>query len=116
MIHSTTNCFWINFHRNWKIITMSLLQVVKSILQNIIDQIDSGNCNMSDEEMFKTIDMLRQYANPEEKLSKDQVCSKLNVSRATFDNKVRAGKFPKGKKQRGFKELFWTNKDLASNC
>ena len=75
---------------------MSLLQVIKSILQNIIDQIDSGNCNMSNEEMLKTIDMLRQYANPEEKLSKDQVCSKLNVSRATFDNKVRAGRFRRG--------------------
>lgn len=85
---------------------MKLLQVIKSILQNIIDQIDSGNCNMSDEEMLNAIDMLRQYTNPEEKLSKDQVCSKLKVSRATFDNKVRSGKFPKGKKQRGFKELF----------
>ena len=63
-----------------------MLNAIKSILQNIIDQIDSGNCNMSDEEMLKTIDILRQYANPEEK------------------------------KQRWFKELFWTNKDLASNC
>lgn len=95
---------------------MPLLQVIRSILQNIIDQIDSGNCNMSDEEMSRTLDMLRQYANPEEKLSKDQICSKLEVSRATFDNKVRSGKFPRGHKQRGFKELFWTNKDLASNC
>lgn len=82
----------------------------------MIEQIDSGNCNMSDDELSKTIDMLRQYTNPEEKLSKDQVCSKLEVSRATFDNKVRSGVFPKGKKQRGFKELFWTNKDLAANC
>ena len=79
-----------------------MLNAIKSILQNIIDQIDSGNCNMSDEEMLKTINMLRQYANPEEKLSKDQVCSKLNVSRVTFDNKVRYGKFRKGKKQRKF--------------
>ena len=94
----------------------SFLQAIKAILQNIINQIDSGNCNMSDEEMEKTLDMLRLYANPEEKLSKDQVCSKLEVSRATFDNRVRSGLFPKGKKQRGFKELFWTNKDLASNC
>lgn len=83
-----------------------MLNAIKSILQNIIDQIDSGNCNMSDEEMLKTINMLRQYANPEEKLSKDQVCSKLNVSRATFDNKVRAGKFPKGKNKEDLKNCF----------
>ena len=85
---------------------MPLLQVIKSILQNIIDQIDSGNCNMTDEEMSKTLDMLRQYANPEEKLSKDQVCSKLNVSRATFDNKVRSGKLPKGRNNVVLKNCF----------
>lgn len=84
----------------------SFLQAIKAILQNIINQIDTGNCNMTDEEMEKTLDMLRLYANPEEKLSKDQVCSKLEVSRATFDNRVRSGLFPKGRKQRGFKELF----------
>lgn len=61
---------------------------------------------MSNEEMLKTIDMLRQYANPEEKLSKDQVCSKLNVSRATFDNKVRAGNFPKKRNKEDLKNCF----------
>lgn len=30
----------------------------------------------------------------------------LKVSRATFDNYVRAGKIPKGRKQIGFKELY----------
>lgn len=92
-----------------------MLQAIKAILLSIVAQIDSGTCQLSDDEAIKTLDMLRRYVNPEEKLSKDQVCSKLEVSRATFDNKVRSGKFPKGKKQRGFKELFWTNKDLASN-
>ena len=36
----------------------------------------------------------------------------LKVSRATFDNYVRAGKIPKGRKQIGFKELYWYKKDL----
>ena len=36
----------------------------------------------------------------------------LNISRATFDNYVRAGKIPKGRKQQGFKELFFYKKDL----
>lgn len=92
-----------------------MLQTIKAILLSIVAQIDSGTCRLTDAEAVKALDMLRRYANPEEKLSKDQVCSKLEVSRATFDNKVRSGKFPKGKKQKGFKELFWTNKDLASN-
>lgn len=92
-----------------------MLKAIRAILLSIVAQIDSGTCQLSDDEALKTLDMLRRYVNPEEKLSKDQVCSKLEVSRATFDNKVRSGQFPKGKKQRGFKELFWTNKDIASN-
>lgn len=92
------------------------LQAIKAILLAIVDQINSGSCNLSDDDALQTLDMLRRYVNPEEKLSKDQVCSKLKISRATFDNRVRAGVYPKGKKQRGFKELFWTNKDIASNC
>lgn len=36
----------------------------------------------------------------------------LNVSRATFDRYVSEGKIPPGKKEQGFKELFWVKKDL----
>lgn len=36
----------------------------------------------------------------------------LNISRATFDNLVKDGLLPKGKKVAGFKELFWYKKDL----
>lgn len=49
------------------------------------------------------------------KLSKYQACKYLNVSRATFDNYVRDKKIPKGRKQQGFKELFWYKKDLDIN-
>lgn len=45
-------------------------------------------------------------------MSKYQACQYLNVSRATFDNYVREGNLPRGKKEAGFKELFWTQKDL----
>lgn len=34
------------------------------------------------------------------------------MSRATFDNYIREGKLPKGKKEAGFKELFWIKKEL----
>lgn len=45
-------------------------------------------------------------------MSKYQACQYLNVSRATFDNYVREGLLPRGKKVVGFKELFWIEKDL----
>lgn len=48
----------------------------------------------------------------EEKLSKYQACKLVNCSRATFDNLVRDGKIPKGKKQIGFKELYWNKSEI----
>lgn len=48
----------------------------------------------------------------EEKLSKYQACKLVNCSRATFDNLVRAGKLPKGRKQIGFKELYWRKSEI----
>ena len=93
---------------------MRKLDIIKSILQNIINQIDNGTCNMSDDEIESGLDMLRRYANPEQKLSKEQACKKLGISRATFDSHVRSGKIPRGKDQVGFKEKFWTNKDISN--
>lgn len=34
------------------------------------------------------------------------------MCRASFDNYVRSGKLPQGLKVTGFKEKFWTKKDL----
>ena len=45
-------------------------------------------------------------------MSKYQACMYLHISRATFDNYVREGSIPRGKKEAGFKELFYTKKDL----
>lgn len=45
-------------------------------------------------------------------MSKYQAYTYLNISRATFDNLVRTGKIPRGKKIAGFKELAWYKKDL----
>ena len=40
------------------------------------------------------------------KLSKEQAYKYIGKKRATFDNLIREGKLPKGKKEVGFKELF----------
>ena len=49
-----------------------------------------------------------------EPLSKEQACDYLNVSRATFDNYIRNGYLPKGRKRKGYNELVWY-KDEISN-
>ena len=89
-----------------------MINLIKSLLQNCIDRIDSGNSNLSTEEGLEVIEILKKYTNKDKKLSKYQACQYLNISRATFDNYVKLGLIPKGIKEDGFKELSWRKSDL----
>lgn len=66
--------------------SMDKLQVVKTVLQNVIDNIDNGNSNATEEECDEILDMINHTTNVQNKLSKYQACKYLGVSRATFDN------------------------------
>ena len=92
-----------------------MLKTIKSLLQKIIDNIDSGNSDVDEFEAIEIAKMLQFYTDKSKKFSKYQACQYLNVSRATFDNYVRTGLIPKGKKESGFKELFWTERDLKNS-
>lgn len=85
---------------------------VKNALLNIVEAIDVGNSKFSSDDALEIIELANKLTNTENKLSKYQACKYLHVSRATFDNWVRDGKLPKGKKEQGFTELFWTMEDL----
>lgn len=89
-----------------------MLNLIKKLLLQVVDNIDSGNSNITEQEGIQIIDTIRELTDKEKRISKYQACQYLNVSRATFDNYVREGKLPKGKKQLGFKELSWTEKVL----
>ena len=91
---------------------INTLSIIKELLLKIINDIDTGNSNLSAKECEEVIDYLSFISNKNEKLSKYQACKYLDISRATFDNYVRAGKIPKGRKQQGIKELFFYKKDL----
>ena len=89
-----------------------MLQIIKGILLKIVNNIDAGNSNMTIQDQMKVIQALREYTDKEVRLSKYQACKYIGLSRASFDNYVRFGSLPKGIKQQGFKELFWTKKSL----
>jgi predicted DNA-binding transcriptional regulator AlpA len=89
-----------------------MLNIIKNLLLNIIRDIDSGNSNISEKEALEIIGVIKNFTDKTQRLSKYQACQKLNISRATFDNMVREGSIPRGQKVAGFKELFWTDKDL----
>ena len=89
-----------------------ILKTISGLLKKIIDDIDCGNSNISEEDALKVLDIIRGFTDRTERLSKSGAYTYLNISRASFDNLVREGKFPKGTKVAGFKELSWLKKDL----
>ena len=89
-----------------------MLNIIKELLLNIVDNIDNGNSRIPEDKQIDIIRYLNEFTNTTERLSKYKACQYLNVSRATFDNYVREGKLPKGKKTPGFNELSWTKKEL----
>ncbi len=89
-----------------------MLKVIRNLLLKIVDNIDAGNSNITENEAMELVKVLQSYTDKTVKMSKYQACQYLNISRATFDNYVREGNLPRGKKESGFKELFWTQKGL----
>lgn len=78
----------------------------------IVNDIDAGNNNITEKEAMELTKVLQSYTDKTVKMSKYEACKYLNVSRATFDNYVRAGRLPRGKHEAGFKELSWDKKTL----
>ena len=91
-----------------------MLQIIRKLLQKIIDDIDSGNSNMTEEEELAVIDSLKQYTRKDNRWSKYQAYTFLNVSRVTFDRYVREGRIPKGKAIPGYKELSWSEREIRA--
>jgi len=89
-----------------------MLQIIKELLLKIVDDIDAGNSNASEEELMQVAGVLRKYTRKDKPINKYQAYTYLNISRAKFDNMVRAGLIPRGKKEPGSRELKWHKKDL----
>lgn len=91
-----------------------LTKLLRNELLKIVDNIDAGNSNMSEEDMTQTVLALRKYTHKDEVMTKYQACRFLSKSRATFDNLVAAGELPKGEKlYEGDSNLFWKVSDLT---
>ena len=71
-------------------------------MRETADKIEGGTCEMTENEAMEIMEVLSHKA-----MSKEDACLYLNLGRSQFDNLVREGKIPKGKKRRGFKELVW---------
>lgn len=89
-----------------------MIKVIRNLLSKLIKDIDAGNTAISEEDAVQIAEALHKITDRTERMSKYKACEYLNISRATFDNYVRAGKLPKGKHTAGFKEISWSKVDL----
>lgn len=89
-----------------------MLQLIKKHLLRIVDDIDADNTNLNESEQIELVELLKKFNSRGKMISKYQAYTYLNMSRAQFDNLVRAGKIPKGIKESGFKELRWRLSDI----
>lgn len=85
----------------------NLKKLIVKLLRETADKIDAGNSELTEEEAIEIMSVLAHRA-----MSKEQACSYLNLSRSRFDDLVREGNLPKGRKRRGFKELVFYQDEL----
>ena len=89
-----------------------MLRVLKEQLLKIVDDIDAGNSEIPNEDAIQIVEFLKRFNSRDKMISKYQAFTYLNISRAKFDNLVREGALPRGKKREGFKELQWSLKEI----
>ena len=78
----------------------------------VVNDIDCGNSNLDEKDGEMIIRALRKYTRRDGQWSKYQAYTYLNMSRSKFDQKVRDGEIPAGHKIPGFKELFWSEREI----
>ncbi len=91
---------------------MNKLNLIKDLLVNFINNIDAGNSRLSEEQCDEILNMINKMTVSENKYSIYQACKYLKISRATFDRYVKMGIIPEGRREQGFKELFYLKEDL----
>lgn len=87
-----------------------MIKILRNLLQQFIDDIDSGNSNITESQQLDIINLIQSLQ--DEELSKIEAAHYVGVSRATFDNHIKKGWIPEGRKRSGFKELSWKKSDL----
>ena len=83
-------------------ISSPVKDIVADLLISYGNNIKSGNSNITIEECSNIISNIAHIA-----VSKEEVCDMLNIGRSRFDDLVREGILPRGKKVKHKNNLVW---------
>lgn len=79
-----------------------LQKLLASKLRETADKLEAGTCNLTTSEYENIFAAIAHIA-----LTKEEICDKFNISRATFDRYVANGYIPKGVKIKHKTNLIW---------
>lgn len=112
------------FYSNWSVSSQQkntntttkderVTQSIEKRTSTLDENIDAGNSEITEEELVELVKLLATINKGGERISKTIACEKiLHCSPSTFDNYVREGIIPPGRKVAGFKELSWNESDF----
>lgn len=86
-----------------------MLEAIKCILKQLLNDLDSGNSNISENEQKEILDVLERVTRKE--YNKTQAADYLGVSVGTINNYINKNLLPEGEKVRGGRKI-WYKKDL----
>lgn len=89
-----------------------LRNLLVQLLRQVANNIESGNCNMTDDDFAEMFSYIESLTNNNGMMTKYEACKYLHISRATFDRMIADGKVPNGRSKQGTRSLFWTKADL----
>ena len=89
---------------------MNTLELLKLSLLQLVNDIDSGNSNISEHQQKEVLSFIQRLLSPD--LTKLESADQIGVCRATFDNYIKKGLIPEGEHHRGSNELRWKRYDL----
>lgn len=88
-----------------------MLKVIKDLLLKIIDNIDTGNSNLTEDQAIEVIKIIKNYTDTTQYYNRTQAAKYLHCSIQSFDLYRKEGKIPEGIKQAGGVRQ-WTKRQL----
>lgn len=88
--------------------------VLIHLLEDSLDKLKSGSCDLSEESSYSLIDTMRELIHPNkpEFLSKQQAADLLHISIPTLNKRIKEGNVPQPKKIAGLKEKVFLKEDI----
>lgn len=91
-----------------------MLKVLRDLLAGIVDDMDAGNTNISEEQLMKAIEIVKPYALRSPYVTAYKAYTYLGVCPKTFRTLVAKGELPKGIKEAGETSLKWLKTDIEN--